>query len=99
MLDYLWSVWRATNWDFASNPARQIADTHPRGWGVVLGAVIVGHFLLIGQSVILFANRCARVASPQPAHQRLVVGYGLAHVVRGGLDHRRAPVRRAACLC
>ncbi len=59
MLEYLWSVWRAIQLGLRLEPGVvQIADTHPKAGGVVLGVVIVaGISLLIGQSVILFANQ------------------------------------------
>jgi len=59
MLEYLWSVWRAIQLGLRLEPdVVDIAGTHPNAGGVVFGVVVVaGISLLIGQSVILFANQ------------------------------------------
>ena len=59
MLEYIWSVWRAIQLGLWLEPGIvQIADTHPNAGGIVFGVVMVaGISVLIGQSVILFANQ------------------------------------------
>lgn len=59
MFDYLWSVWRAVQLGLQLQPnVVQIAAASPNASWVAFGVVMAGGIsLLLGQSVILFANQ------------------------------------------